>query len=553
MFDEKTAKDIGYPAIKDVVIKKINGIHISNFRTLKNRYIPLGENVTLLSGKNGTMKTSILGLIAHPFSSKNSAKDLFGEDLKTQHKNVFKLSLDKDVKDYKYYLHLNTIKNEEIYEPIRMYKRGNRHRVTVGKDNTKGLGNFYLNTSYVNFKRLYPMLETNAKESTGEHFPKKEMIDFINDGQRKIMNKNEYGKAVPVSEVKGRVKSTFGPSGEYYDFVSMSSGEDNLGHILTKMYAFMTNKYNDDKDQLQGIFCIDEIEAGLHPVAQEKFFDFIFSWSKKHNIQVVATTHSLYLIQYALRKRLENEHISKRIQVNMLSTAFVEERNYSVIKNPDYKQAYKELTFKTISDLNDGYKINVLCEDKVAEYYIKRIVKKTEINNRINYLSGITNQEGVKGNSWKSLKSLITNGAELLKDSIVVFDADVPRKINSKKVEILWLPSMDVLPVEKEIVKFIFEIKDNDEFFKKFDKEKQAFLSEFYSYNLTNLDKMEDVRDIPTDKFKKWADNDSNFKKYVTYYVSRNFDYVKDFRICFIQSLNRILESKSLPTFEIDK
>lgn len=66
---EKTAKECGYKTNKEVKFKKINSIFIKNFRTLKDREIILGSNITLISGKNGTMKSSILGLIAHPFSS----------------------------------------------------------------------------------------------------------------------------------------------------------------------------------------------------------------------------------------------------------------------------------------------------------------------------------------------------------------------------------------------------------------------------------------------------------------------------------------------------
>lgn len=552
MFEDLTARDKGYQNNKEVIFKKIMGIHIEDFRTLKDKYIPLGDNITLISGKNGTMKTSLLGLIAHPFSSKNDAKDVFGDELKTPHSNVFKLSLDKDTGEYKYFIHAKTINDDEFYEPVRMYLRKNekRHRVTVGKDNSVGLGNFYLNTSYVNFKRLYPMIETTATEQDKSIIVPKDMVDFISDGHMKIMNRNVYSDAVPIAEMKGHVKSTFGPNGQYYDFSSMSSGEDNLGHILSRMYAFQANKYNEHDEQLNGIFCIDELEAGLHPVAQEKLFEFIFSWSKKYNIQVVATTHSLYLIQYALSKRNINHNFERRIQVNMISTALASNRNYNIIPNPDYKQAYKELTFKSIEELEDGYKINVLCEDDVAEHFMKRIVRKKSINDRLNYLSGITNDENNSGTSWKSLKALVTNGAELVKESIIVFDADVPKSISSNKVRLLWLPSKYNLPVEKEIVKFIYDLNDDNDFFDKFKHEKEAFLSEFYSAQLTMLDEVSKIQECNTDKFKKWAKNRPDFNKIVTYYGSLKFDYITEFRKDFIKSINEILKEKSLPTFE---
>lgn len=550
MFEEQTARDMGYQSNKEVIIKRIHGIYIEKFRTLVDKRIPLGENITLLSGKNGTMKTSLLGLIAHPFSSKNDAQDVFGEKLKTSHSDVFKLSLGKDIDDYKYYIHASTVDDKEFYEPVRMYLRQKekRHRVTVGKDNSAGLGNFYLNTTYVNLKRLYPMIETKATEQNANIIVPEEMVRFINEGHMKIMNRNVYSSAVPVAEKL--VKSTFGPRGQYYDYNSMSSGEDNLGHILSRMYAFQMNKYNEHKDQLNGIFCVDEIEAGLHPVAQEKLFDFMLAWSKKYNIQVVATTHSLYLIQYALSKRNENQRLASRIQINMISTAFVANRNYAIISNPDYNQAYKELTFKSIKELEDGYKINILCEDDIAMHYMKRIVRENMINSRLNYISGITDDVNNAGTGWKSLKAIALHGAELVKDSIIVFDADVPRTITSKKVRLHWLPSVGDLPLEKEIVKFIYDLDGDDKFFDKFKQEKDAFISEFYECNLDMLDNISDIKNCKTVKFKEWAKSKPDFKKYITYYVNLKREYVIAFREEFIKSINEILKEKSLPTFE---
>lgn len=119
----KTAETLGYSNNKDVKFKYITGIYIQNFRSLKNRTLKLGKYMTVITGKNGTMKSSLMGLIAHPFSSPNGAKDLHGNLLKTDMRGVFRLSLDKDADEYIYYLRALTNKNEELAEPIRVYRR----------------------------------------------------------------------------------------------------------------------------------------------------------------------------------------------------------------------------------------------------------------------------------------------------------------------------------------------------------------------------------------------------------------------------------------------
>lgn len=129
----KDAFDSGYDDYKKIKIKKINGIYIKHFRSMFDRTIELGDNITILSGKNGTMKSSILGLIAHPFSSPNNAKDCFGNELKTDMRDVFSLSLEKDKDRYLYYLNITTTDDITYSEPIRVYIRPkeNRHRITV--------------------------------------------------------------------------------------------------------------------------------------------------------------------------------------------------------------------------------------------------------------------------------------------------------------------------------------------------------------------------------------------------------------------------------------
>lgn len=104
----KSTKEIGYDGTKNVVIKKIDGIELINFRGIENETIELGSYITVLAGKNGTMKSTMLGLIAHPFTSPNGAKDILGHSLKTNLSDVFRLSPEKDNARYSYNLCLTT-------------------------------------------------------------------------------------------------------------------------------------------------------------------------------------------------------------------------------------------------------------------------------------------------------------------------------------------------------------------------------------------------------------------------------------------------------------
>lgn len=63
----------------------------------------------------------------------------------------------------------------------------------------------------------------------------------------------------------------------------------------------------------------------------------------------------------------------------------VGDRNYRVLVNPDYNDICKELTYNSGS-LVDLYKVNIICEDKMAEKFIKTIIKKDNIKKN-NYIS----------------------------------------------------------------------------------------------------------------------------------------------------------------------
>lgn len=541
------AYENGYKNYKDIVLRKIDAIRLENFRTIKNKTMDLGNIITVVSGKNGTMKSTLLGLIAHPFSSPNDAHDAFGNPLKTRHSDVFYLSPEKDNEQYIYYLRISTVENVTFEEPIRVYKRKNpngtyRHRVTVGKDNKEGKGNFSLNTSFVNLNRLIPMINTNAQIIDKKM--ERSLEKFVSEGYMKILQKEAFLNPVQVSDKS--IKQTFGP-GETadYDYKSISSGEDNIGNILNKMHAFLQYK-TENKDALQGIFCIDEMEASLHPVAQINLFNFIYDWAKNNHIQVVINTHSLYLIQYVieLQERLKN---SEDVVLNMISTAFVSGKNYNIIKNPSYDEAYKELTLRDAEDIHGIYKINIICEDDVAEYYLKRIISKKDVLSRLEFIHSLN--EGIVGNGCTGLKSLIKNGQKLLEDCIIVFDPEVNvSDISKYKSKFLVLPSEYEMPIEKEIVKFIYDLPGDDEFFIKFDKERNAFIDEFTKCGIMYLNDLDLVRTDNVKKYKTWSSlNNADYKKYVTYFVKRNKALMDDFRKKLEDDIDEMFIRKGLP------
>lgn len=543
--DEISAKQYGYESNKEVKFRKYNGIYIKNFRSLKNCYIKLGSNLTVLSGKNGTMKSALLGLIAHPFNSPNDAKDLVGTPLKTTISNVFKMSKIFDNQKYEYYLDLVDIDGNPIHEYVSMYyvkniltKEPERLRVVVGRKRGKGDGNFNLNTAYINFKRLFPIIDTDSVEKT-ENNMLQEDKDFIKNAYLKIFQKTDYDNATLVSDDMN--KETFAPSNSNYNFEAISSGEDNLGHILLKMLAF--KNYCQGRDSLQGVFCIDKVEASLHPIAQDNLIDFLLDFSKKYNIQIVVTTHSLSLINHVIEKQNLMNNGKDKICLNMISTRFTDNGAYNIITNPDYNQAYTELTLKGKSS-SAREKIFVILEDDVEKQLFNLVIRKREAKKYMKRISNLTNFS--KGNSFTFLSKLVKNAEELLKNAIIIFDADVKENLDNYRTSVYKMPSLYGLCLEAEIIKYIVELPGDANLFRECNKEKQSFINDFAQKDITNFEISFLERN--SKRCKNWKDSDKNFLKYVRIYVKENRNIFDPFEKSIYKDINEKFHTKIIDT-----
>ncbi len=542
----------GYASNKDIVIAKVEEIEINNFRSFKNRKIKLGSNITVLVGRNGTMKTSLMGLIAHPFTS--HAKDAFGRSLKTSIKDVFRLSTQYDEEKYKYSISLFSDKGEKIKENVEIYvdKKGGRHRVVVS-GHEEGDGNFYYSTSFLNLSRLAPIIHTHAKSEVEPRLQlSKEEIAQQKDFYENVFPSTEYSGFEPVTDHVR--KNTYGPCGKKakYDFNTISSGEDNLGALFNRMLGFQRAFDKTNQNAGDGIFCIDEFESSLHPVAQVRLFKYLYSWSQKYNVQVVITTHSLYLVQYLYFEQKANMD-AERIIVNFISKAQDSgDKNYPILKNVEYCVAYKELTFKKPEEVVEARKVNVFCEDDIAVDFIRKIIRERAILSAVSFHTNLDEDERNNGTEYSSLAKLCQNFSLLMHNSFAVFDPDVDnnclRKIKNKDLY-LRLPDPDNLAIERRIIYYIVSLPNGDNFFRYFDKEKESFLADIKDAGVKSLslDDIFNEKVVSITHCKNWAKKDlKEFKKYVTYYCQNSLDS-EEFKTQFVTRINEINKRQGVP------
>lgn len=551
MTDFFNKKHYGLIDNKHMAINDIYGIDIENFRLFKNQKLNLGQEMTVVSGRNGTMKSTLLGLLAQPYRTEH--KDLYGNRMQTKFSDVFKLSSEKDKDDYIYHIRLNVDGDLKLKEPIPLYfqpgninsktSKKDRHRL-VPSGRQQGDGYFTLPSVYINLKRLYPLIDSGEIKSVSIEYDMAEK-KFISSLYQQVLLREDFDNFEKYSTNISRIsKNPYGPENSYYDVNSISSGEDNLSTFADVLVSFMRifsankkNKYNG----LTGILAIDEFEASLHPIAQMNLFNFLFDWSRKYKVKIILNTHSLFLIQniyLSQKERLEH----KRIIINFIASQFEEDNILSIYENPPYNLAYSELTLSDYTENSNLAKVKILCEDEVAELLLKRVIKTQKILSQINF-SHVVNDDN-PGTSYTLLTNLCKSFPNILNEtmSIVVLDADIDcRAVKVGKFpHVLNFPSLfDGLPFEKELIKYILTLDGSNAFFKKFKKQKEIFKQSFTRYKVPL--NVEDYKDEDVKPFKNWYDaNKNDAKKYLTYYVNDNRELFNDFLKHLLQHVNDI-------------
>lgn len=475
----KTKKELGIKDNKKIIINSVDMLKLDNFRHFKDKTISLGKNITVIFGENGTSKSTLMGLIAHPF--RTNIKDILGNKMETKFSDVFKLSLEHD-ENYLYHLYFSIKDNKKINIPVDIKRRKNEKRFRIiPSGNSEGDGFFSLPTVYSSLSRLYPLVKTRTKDDS-----KEENIIQYNDDDKKfiasayknILLSEDFNEISPIegsAEKNNYIKVpkiSIGPTNTYYDKTSISSGEDNLGNLINTMISF--NRITKDDDSLTGIWAIDEFEASLHPSVQLNLFNFLLDWSKKHRVQIILTTHSLYLLQNIL---LFNDELSEgNIVVNEIENLW-SGKSLKIVKNPPYSATYKQLTLKDSNEtaqhnnIIDNIPINILCEDDVAANFLKKIFYRKndnkEIFNRINYQFNMTENTN-KNTSFISLKRLAKDFTQIVKDAngIIIADADVNNDDKISFDRYFITPSLFKLPIEAELFGWILTLDDSDLFFR---------------------------------------------------------------------------------------
>lgn len=435
------------------------------FRGLKNVEIPFGNRITVICGKNGTSKSTILGIVAQAFSFSSDyskgevAKDelkkyktILGKEFKSIFSEHFRISPEFDIPG-------EVEVNFDIYDggqnktvsdlTLKTYRLKDRPkpRFILRGNNSRNLTHPVI---FLSLERLLPITKRNEYADIS--------IDYLVENHTKIVN---WSNQLLIKSAKGNVCATKGTldsmvvHGLDYDKESVSVGEDNTGQIIQAILSFEKLK-KEYPDYHGGVLLIDEADAGLFPAAQIEFIKLLSQKTRDLDIQVIITSHSPTLIQevYELSKRDNNNY-----KVIYLSNTYGPIRS---IENPSWVDIVSDLRAETISIDEECNlpKINVYFEDKEAADFFEALVTNRKIKKVINPLKDVT----LGCDQYLSLCD--AKIPEFYKKSIIILDGDQKEKIEQKNYKtIITLPG--AIPPDQLLFEFLVNLPDDDKLFAK--------------------------------------------------------------------------------------
>jgi len=462
------------------VLKKLD---IKKFRGLNNVEIPFGKRVTVICGKNGTSKSTILGVIAQAFSFRKDYTKVDDVDLRSKYRTLtgeafhsefsdhFRLSEIYDIagsmnigidlydgaedSDLNLKMGLHKLADRPKPRPI---VRGNTK--TNGADSSRNVTHPVI---YLSLNRLLPIALRPKYSTHTVEYLKKHEAEFRNLNNKLL---NKVG-ATKVTATTGTIDSVV-VHGDKYDQESVSVGEDNVGQILQAFFSFKKLK-EEYQDYHGGILLIDEADAGLFPAAQIEFVEIISKLAKTLDLQVVITSHSPTMIEkiYSLTQK-----DNKNYKTIYLTDTF---GDISAKENWSWPHIYADLHVETVKVADELRlpKVSIYFEDGEANDFFLALVTEQKLKRPLNIQSGITL-------GCEQYKDLIKRKiSEFSKRSVIVFDADVKGVDELKNV--VRLPGE--YPPDQLLFDFMYSLSPADPFW----KNERGFTKPVFQKNAANI------------------------------------------------------------------
>ncbi|MFA7281647.1 MAG: AAA family ATPase [Sterolibacterium sp.] len=443
-------------ALKKLTIKK--------FRALNDVTVEFGTHITAICGKNGTSKSSILGIAAQIFSferdyAKNETLEfqtITGEMFKSAPREHFRFSEKYDVPgslDVAVELH-DAYTGKDATAELELAKRTQQTtkkavaRPVVRKNSTVLTGNTSRNFThpviFLSLNRLMPIAKREYQVQSFDYLSKhkQRFIDLNNE----LLNKTSSY----ATGTGGTINSAVAHATNY-DQDSVSAGEDNAGQIILALMSFckLKEEYLDYKG---GLLLIDEADAGLFPAAQAKLLDIFERECSNLNLQVVVTTHSPVLIEEI--HRLSTKY-PRKFKTVYLSDTFGPVKAQHDVSWPDISADLATKVVRAPSGTSLPH-VNVYFEDREGLDFFNTLISRHPGKKFIKPLSEVSL-------GCSNYIQLVKIGIPEFRDrSLIVLDGDA--ELGKAFDSILLLPG--TLPPDQLLFEFLYNLPPEHDIWK---------------------------------------------------------------------------------------
>jgi len=509
-----------------------------------------------------TGKSTLLGLLGNSCEFKLDRKNnnLINHNFKTEFSEIFKGSENFDRSgSNKFKINFCDINNISSIIDFRQFRISwtkksknsdeKRFRVTPYKksnnsNHDKTEAKFEWPVIYLGLSRFFPIGESEGKIKSDDITLKDDEKKWFIDNYKKILSITHPVNnisSIKIDEIKR--KKGIGISADNYDYLTNSAGQDNVGQILYAVLLFKRLKNLLGETYKGGLLLIDEIDATLHPIAQNKIIEFLIKEaSKQLDVQVVCTTHSISLLEYVYEKvnyNKDNVEDNNNVEIVYLANSS-RDRKVEAIRNPDLYNIKNSLMIQ--SQAQNQYRLKVYTEDEEGRWFFSKLIQN--YNAYVNLLNVKLGHD--------SIISLYKADTEYFYNILIVLDGDVSQE-EIKKISIGIIKPNNIIRLpgdtspEAVFCKYLYELESDHPYWersKRYDFNWMSF-KEHYPFS-SDYDEYEDERS----KYKEW------FKKYRNifeetdlygYWKNDNEAMVNGFIEIFKDTYNKIAKKNLLP------
>jgi hypothetical protein len=436
----------------------IRKLKITHFRGLDNQQIDFqGKALNAIIGQNASMKTTILGIISSSFSLKSSVmnedKTIDGDNYGIQLQERFKFSSEFDHPgEHSWTLTMHPSIYKGDYS-IKSYRRPNGG-IRFWKVGARKKGDTLLQCPviYLSLRRLLPIGE-ESKLSLSDIDLSADEVQFYKNWHNQILVSTD--NLVGIYQLNSKDKITVTPSADYYDSTGVSSGQDDIGKVITAVLSMkrLKEKYRDAYKG--GIICIDELESTLYPASQVKLVHFLKQMSYQYSIQFFFTTHSMDIIRTLYQKEFSN-YVS-------ITYAKKVGKEVNVFQNVPLQSIQDDLHIK-INGLKKREKVHVYCEDVVGMEFTKYLLTHHGIKYTDKFI--FENENG-SNLGWPNYENFLRKKIPEFMYSVIILDGDVKQDANAfrkfkRYKNVVYLPTISY--PEFDVYDCLSKLEDNDKF-----------------------------------------------------------------------------------------